>query len=139
MGAVGTLGWVSRAGSSEPQSKVIRQPRSQLPSQAPEATHREIFKWCQVHCLCGRKKKTRHECKEDGANSCLWHPVWLSQQCSKASLASERIAGICRYAGISLHRLARAATRTRGNGLQFKPLVLVSFSSPLHPASCSRL
>lgn len=83
-GAAGAPGWVSRAGPSQGH------PAAQELTTSP--THREIFKWCQVYCLCGRKKikKIRPKCKENGADSCLTHPVGLSQRSRQASLASEQ-------------------------------------------------
>lgn len=133
MGAAVTL--VSRAGPSGPQSKVIRQPMSSPPSQPREATHREIFKWCQVHCLCGRKE-TRRACKEDGANSCLTHPVWLSQQCSQASPAWGQTRGSLQ---ICWNFPARACTG--GDGAEGKWAAVRAsgsgfFLSPLPPCFC---
>jgi hypothetical protein len=113
----------SRPGS---QNKVIRQPRSLPPM-------KELFKWCQVHCLHDKKwtgerrteggKKGRREGtgrvgrggrnirkgmtarKKDWFLLTSRHLVWLSQRCREASLAQSRPAGICRSTGISLRWL----------------------------------
>lgn len=70
-----------------------------------------------------KRKKTRQERKEDGADSCRTPPVWLSQQCREASLASEQNRRDLQIGWSFSAWPARAGavmvTRTRGNGLLF--------------------
>lgn len=99
-----------------PQSKVIGQPGSLPPSQSPQGIGFIAF-------VVEKRKKTRQERKEDGADSCRTPPVWLSQQCREASLASEQNRRDLQIGWSFSAWPARAGVvtvrRTRGNGLLF--------------------
>lgn len=60
------------------------------------------------------KKEKGTDAGKMGPDSCVTRPLWLSQLCSQASLASEQNRLNLQTAGISQHRQAGAVQRLEG-------------------------